>query len=272
MIRPGVSSYAFGWAVNAGGFTPEMLLDFAVTQDLRVIQFGDHLPLHKLTRVALDSLGASAKKMGVEIETGARGLTREHLETYVAISEILGARLLRFVIDGSGYKPSLNEVAEIVRCALPRLRQAGVTLGIENHDRIPCTALRKLVDKIGDEHVGICLDTANSLGAGEGIGEALECLSPVCVNLHVKDFAITRLPYLMGFTVTGRPLGEGMLPLHAVLSTVSRYKRCRTAVVETWPPPEPEPPRTLEKEREWAVRSIRVLSEALKTLGLPNSN
>jgi sugar phosphate isomerase/epimerase len=262
-MKPGVSSYAFGWAVNAGRFTPDRLLDFALEHQLPVVQFGDHVPLHLLQAAELDRLAARAREAGVEIQTGARRLTAEHLETCLTIARRLGARLLRFVIDEGDYQPPPDGIASLLRNALPSLASAGVTLAIENHDRFPCATLRRLVDDLDSPQVGICLDTANSLGAGEGIAEVLAQLAPVCVNLHLKDFAIARLPYLMGFTVTGRPLGEGMLPLAQVLATVARHDRCRTAVVETWPPPEAEISATLAKELDWAIRSVQVLRAAL---------
>jgi sugar phosphate isomerase/epimerase len=88
------------------------------------------------------------------------------------------------------------------------------------------------------------------------------------VNLHVKDFAIERLPYLMGFTVTGRALGEGMLPLDRVLAAVDAHGRCSTAVVELWPPPEADTTATLAKEMRWAKQSVDVLRQALARLEL----
>jgi len=262
-MKPGVSSYAFGWAVNAGDFTPDGLLDFAIQQGVTVIQFGDHVPLHRLEPAVLDRLAARAREAGVEMETGARGLTPAHLAAYIAVSQRLGARLLRFVVDESGYEPGVEEMTGVLRDALPALHQAGLTLGLENHDRVPCAVLRRLVDDLDSERVGICLDTANSFGAGEGVREVLGELAPVCVNLHVKDFAVTRLPHLMGFTITGRPLGEGMLQLTKVLEAVARHRRCDTAVVETWTPPESEMPATLAKEKDWAIRSVRALRAAL---------
>ncbi len=36
---------------------------------------------------------------------------------------------------------------------------------------------------------------------------------PFTVNLHVKDFIIQRVGHQMGFTVTGTPLGKGMIQL-----------------------------------------------------------
>jgi sugar phosphate isomerase/epimerase len=267
-MRLGVSSYAFGWAVAAGPaaprpFTPDTLLGFAVAQRVPVIQFGDHVPLHLLGDADLDAFAARARAAGIAVETGARGLTAAHLPRFVAVSQRLGARVLRFVIDARDYEPTAAEVTAIVRDALPALRAAGVTLALENHDRFPCAVLRGVVDAVGDPHVGICLDTANSLGAGEGIGEVLRELAPVCVNLHVKDYAITRLPYLMGFTVEGRALGTGQLPLARTLAAVAAGGRCTTAVVETWVPPETDHAATLAKELRWAETSVAALRTAL---------
>jgi 3-oxoisoapionate decarboxylase len=276
-MRAGLSSYAFGWAVAtpsppaACPFTPDTLLDCAVAHQVPVIQFGDNLPLHLLDAAELDALAARARDRGIAIETGARGLTAAHLQQYIEVSRRLDARLLRFVIDGAGYTPAIDDVIQLVREALPALRAARIVLGIENHDRFPSALLRGLIDEIGSEHVGICLDTANSLGAGEGIGEVLPLLAPVCVNLHLKDFAITRLPYLMGFTVAGRSLGQGQLPIDRVLSAVAEHGRCDTAVLELWTPPEPEITATIAKEARWAEESLGVLRAAISRLP-PSSN
>jgi sugar phosphate isomerase/epimerase len=249
-MRLGVSSYAFGWAVAHRGFAEADLLAFAVAHRVPVIQFGDHVPLHTRTDAELDAFAARARAAGVAIETGARGLTSAHLARYI-------------VIDGPGHEPTAADVVATIRAALPALRATDVVLGIENHDRFPCATLRRIIDDVADPRVGVCLDTANSLGAGEGIGEVLTQLAPVCVNLHVKDYAIARVPYLMGFTVTGRALGEGSLPLAFVLAAVALHGRCTTAVVETWPPPEPELADTLAKELRWAESSTAALRAAL---------
>jgi sugar phosphate isomerase/epimerase len=276
-MQLGVSSFAFGWAVSTPSppaphlFDANALLAFAAGHHVPVIQFGDNLPLHAMEDGALMEFARRAHSHRIAIETGARGLTPEHLHRYSELSQRVDARLLRFVIDGQGYEPAADEVIAIIRGALPALRAANVVLGIENHDRFPGAVLRRLIDDVDSENVGVCLDTANSLGAGEGIGEVLRQLAPVCVNLHVKDFAIERLPYLMGFTVSGRSLGEGMLPLQTVLATVERHGRCQTAVVELWTPPEPEITATLAWEADWAVASVNRLRAALDSSGTPGT-
>lgn len=270
-MQLGLSSFAFGWAIATHGsasFTADTLLDFAVAHEVPVIQFGDNLPLHSFAPAALDGLARQAKERNIAVETGARGLTEEHLHRYIGISQRLDARLMRFVVDTSDYEPSVDSIVAIVRNALPALHTARLTLGIENHDRLPCATLRRLMDTIDDANVGICLDTANSLGAGEGLREVLHHLAPVCVNLHLKDFAIERLPYLMGFTVSGRSLGTGQLPLDETLRSVVKHGRCATAVIELWVPPESDPEATITKEAAWAAQSIETLRSALAGLAV----
>lgn len=257
----GLSSYTYGWAV-ADPHQPldeQALLDRTLRFGLNTLQFGDNLPLHRLSPERLEALRERASAEGVRLEAGARGLRPDHLRRYVELAGWLGAPLLRFVIDERGYEPPLAEVVAIIRGALPLLREHGVTLGIENHDRFKAADLARLVETVADERVGICLDCANSLGAGEGLAWVVDRLAPHTVNFHVKDFGIVRLPHLMGFLVEGRPAGQGMLDLPWVLDQLARYGRCRSAVLELWPPPEPDPAATLEKEARWVEESVGYL-------------
>jgi 3-oxoisoapionate decarboxylase len=264
-MQLGISSYAFGWAVGVPShpppcaFTEHDLLEFARAFELSVVQFGDHVPLHSFEPDRLDALRTAAQRAGVTLEIGARGMSAEHLTRYLEFARQLHSPLLRFVIDGPQLEPDTDEIVAIARNAVPLLTAANVTLGIENHDRFPARVLRRIIERIGSKHVGICLDTANSLGAGEGLGHVLDQLAPLVVNLHVKDFAISRVPYAMGFTVSGRPAGRGMLDVPALLDTIAAHGRCRSAVLETWTTPEPAIADTVTKERRWAEESIAYL-------------
>lgn len=129
-------------------------------------------------------------------------------------------------------------------------------LGIENHDRFPAATLREMVENAGSDRIGVCLDTANSLGAGEGLDTVLRELGPLTLNLHIKDFHIARVPYLMGFTVEGRPAGAGQLDVPRLLTGFTPFHRCETTVLELWTPPEAEIERTVAKEESWAAQSL----------------
>lgn len=259
----GLSSYTYGWAVGAGLSDPasaldEMgLLDRCGEHGMSLLQIGDNLPLHTFTEDRLDLLAARARREGVRLEVGARCLTLENIARYTSIARRVGARLIRFVIDDAGYHPTPEHVTTLLREALPQLD--GLTLGIENHDRFPAAVLRQILSAVASDRVGICLDTANSLGAGEGLETVVRELAPWTVNLHVKDFHVERVPHLMGFHITGRPAGAGLLDIPALLRQLTPEGRCETAVLELWTPPEPTLHGSIAKEAQWAEQSIRHL-------------
>jgi len=119
--------------------------------------------------------------------------------------------------------------------------------------------LRETIDAAGSDRIGVCLDTANSFGAGEGIDTVLAALAPLAVNLHIKDFHIERVPWLMGFWVTGRPAGRGFLDVPALLAQLAPFGRCHTAILELWTPPEAQLADTIAKEAAWAAESLDFL-------------
>jgi len=112
---------------------------------------------------------------------------------------------------------------------------------------------------VASDRIGVCLDTANSLGAGEGLDTVLRELGPLTVNLHIKDFHVTRVPHLMGFNVDGRPAGKGFLDVPRLLQQLAPFQRCETAVFELWTPPELRLEDTIAKEGDWAVQSLEFL-------------
>jgi sugar phosphate isomerase/epimerase len=168
------------------------------------------------------------------------------------------------VTDQDHYEPLLADLTSLLRNAAPVLAAARVTLGLENHDRLRAFDLRRLIDDVGSPHVGICLDTANSFGAGEGLEYIAEILAPVTVNLHVKDVAIRRLPHLMGFVIQGCPLGEGCLPIHRLLDQLRDFGYQGSVILEAWHPPEPDEPSTVAGELASAERSISTLKQWLE--------
>src|SRR5687768_1165868 len=115
-MQLGVSSYAFGWAVGVPGFPPPSpftehdLLEFARKSGLRVVQIGDHIPLHTFEAARIAALGNAAIRDGLTLELGARGLTADHLKRYLALACQLHSPLIRFVIDGPNYEPESEDV------------------------------------------------------------------------------------------------------------------------------------------------------------------
>jgi sugar phosphate isomerase/epimerase len=263
----GISSYTFGWSIGVPGFPGQTtfderdLLSKVLDYDLRCLQIGDNLPVHTFTELRKESLKLNLQRYDVRLELGAAGLTDEHLRLYIELASYFNSPLLRFVIDRDEYKPSGENVISILRNALPVLKNADVTLGIENHDRFRVKELATIMDAVGSSSVGICLDCANSLGAGEGIEWVVQVLAPYTVNFHIKDFSIKRLSHKMGFIVTGARVGNGMLDIHSMIDKLNEYKRCQSAILEQWVPLCNTLDDTATEERLWADQGINYLKQ-----------
>ena len=266
-MKLGISSYTYTWNVGVPGFEPasprreQELVGRARSLGVTLVQIADNLPLERFSKDRLNDLKALAETSGVSLEVGARGMTGERLETYLEIAAGLGSPLLRFVIDGPDFRPGTGEVVRIIRSALPELEKRKVILALENHDRFSSGEFREIMEETGSESVGICLDSVNSMGAGEGIESVTLHLAPYTVNLHIKDFQVRRLSHMMGFTVEGRPAGGGQLPIAWMLNQLT--ERCTSAILELWTPPEAAFRDTLEKEKRWAELSIAHLKKTV---------
>ncbi|MDX2302539.1 MAG: TIM barrel protein [Microscillaceae bacterium] len=270
----GMSSFTYGWNIGTPEYRPPLgwtesdLVDVVCRFGFNCLQIGDNLPLHTFSVERMVVLKNKCQQHAIRLEIGAREMTEENLILYLDLCQSLEVPLLRFVIDAKTFEPTEDEIIALLKNALPELEKKQITLGIENHDRFKAKNLSGIMDKIGHEKVGICLDCANSLGAGEGLEHITNWLAPHTVNLHLKDFKIQRLSHQMGFIVEGAPLGQGMLDLNFLSESLFKYGRCQSVILEQWVVPESEEKTTLEKEKTWANESIRRLSEFSKSLKL----
>jgi sugar phosphate isomerase/epimerase len=235
------------------------LLDRAAQLGVRVVQFADNLPLDALSPAELDALEQRALAGGFQIEVGARGLALDHLRCYLRLAERFRSPILRVVVDTAAQRPSEEAVIETARALAPELERAGVCLALENHDRFPVRTLARIMERVNSSRLGICLDTVNSFGALEGPDVVVAALGPWTVNLHVKDFAIARASHKLGFTVEGRPAGQGQLNVPWLLERLRAFGRDPNAILELWTPPERTWAETVAKEAAWAAASVEYL-------------
>ena len=237
-----------------------------IKQSIRIdlVQIADNLPLETMSQSELTNLRKYAAEKEVEIEMGGRGLTPEHTIKCLEAAKILDSPILRMVIDGAGYEPDLETIIKTIKQLVPEFKSRKIKLAIENHDRFKAREFEQIIQAVGNEWVGICLDSVNSMGAGEGFETVSEILIPYTINLHIKDFTIFRVSHKMGFVIEGRPAGQGMLNISGLVSTLSESGRCQSAILELWTPPEPSIEETIRKEEKWASESIDYLKHILK--------
>lgn len=267
-MKLGISSYTYTWAIGMPGLMPDGplqytgLIEKSRQLDVRLIQVADNLPLDLMKDDELEAFHQSATEEGIQLEAGARGMTEANLEKYIRIAEVIRSPILRYVIDGPGFTPGIDDIVKIIKNALPALKEKNIILALENYERLKASDFAGIVEKIGSDHVGICLDSVNSLGAGEGLETVVEMLGPMTVNLHIKDFCIQRLDHKMGFLIVGRPAGEGMLNVPWLLDHVG--ERCQSAILEQWTPPEKKLEDTIVKEDVWARKSMLYLKDLIE--------
>ena len=266
----GISTYSFPWSFGVEDFVPAKpfnykdLLLAAAEKNIKYVQFGDNYPLHVLPGNELENLVKLADELQINVQVGTNGLTVLNVNNYLVIARKVKSPFLRIVIDNDDYRPTEEEIISILKGLIPALLQANVQLLLENHDRFKAKTLKQIIENTDPKWIGICLDTANSLGAGEGIGEVIEILSPYTVNLHIKDFKIRRLKHKMGFDVSGCAAGDGMLDIPRLLKEIGKHGKCETATLELWSKPDQTIEQTIQKEKKWADKSIDYLKTLIK--------
>lgn len=264
-MKLGIGSHSYGWQVGVAGHLPKNpmqpcdLVERAKQYKVGVIQVADNMPLHVLSEEMLEDFQQAAKEAKIDIEVGMRGLKIDLLERYIDLAVFFHSPILRIVMDMKDYEPSEEQVISVLKKIESKLLRNNVVLAIENHDRFTSRDLVRILNAVNPDTVGICLDTVNSMGAGEGVETIIDNLAPFTVNLHLKDFQIKRVPYLMGFIVEGCPAGKGRLNVPELLERVCQSGRNVNAILELWTPPEASILETIEKEDAWVTESINYL-------------
>jgi 3-oxoisoapionate decarboxylase len=267
-MKIGISSFTYSWSIGIPGYPPACpmtvmeLLERAALFGAGVIQIADNMPLDTLSEAELSSLNQRARALGISVEVGTRGIAPDHLKRYLDLAHQFGSPILRVVVDTAKHHPSPQEIVETLLPMQDLFETAGVTLAIENHDRFTARTFADMVERLGS-WVGICLDTVNSFGALEGPQVVVETLAPLTVNLHVKDFTIFRAGHSLGFTIEGRPAGQGKLDLPWLIGEMQRYGRNPNAILELWTPPETSLEATIAKEHRWAKESFAYLQTVI---------
>lgn len=269
-MQLGLSTYSFPWNVGVAGHLPQRqmhyseLIEFAASRDIRHLQFADNMPLHLMATKDIEEIKTLCEKHNIDIETGTRRLTKENINTYLNIAHYFKSPFLRIVIDDNDYHPDEEEVIKVINSVVPWLEEKNIVLAIENHDRFKASVLEKIILSTSKRYVGICLDTANSIGAGEGINEILPVLLPYTINLHIKDFMIERISHKMGFSVYGTAAGKGMLDIPSLIEQCNNAQNCKTATLEIWMNKDDNIESTIQKEKSWVNESINYLKKYIQ--------
>ena len=145
----------------------------------------------------LKEVARRAREMGlfVEVETG--GTDPEHLREAIDASVALGSSVLRTFVGGGldryragfeAWQMRLEEAGKNLREVEPYARKRGVKIAIENHGDVRTDELLRLVEGVGSEWIGVCLDTGNPLFLLEDPLAVAKQLAPLVFSTHIKAY------------------------------------------------------------------------------------
>jgi sugar phosphate isomerase/epimerase len=260
----GLGTYAFFWRHSDRAPAPLTLSDMLrSTQalDVDLFQICDYEPLLAFSATEVRELRSTADDLGIQLELGTRGVAEDHLATFLVLAEALGVTLVRSMIGSAGSRPSLSEAERSLRRVLPAYAAIGVDLALETYEQVPTGHLVSLIETIGSDSLGICLDPANTVAGLESPRDVVERCSPYTKNIHVKDFAFARQDGWVGFTLSGAELGTGLLDYPDELRMVNPDARGINRIVEHWLPWQGSFAETAARENAWTISSLTYMKE-----------
>jgi sugar phosphate isomerase/epimerase len=258
----GLSTYAFFWQHSDRAPRPlsvTRMLEETAALGGRVFQICDYPAIETTSDADLAEIRRVAEAAGIRLELGTRGVTPEHLRTYLDLATKLDVTFVRSMLNTADHRPSVSEAVSLLRETLPSFAERGVTIGLETYEQVATTDLVTVIEEVASPYLGVCLDPANSVARLELPSQVIDLVAPYVVNMHVKDFAFTRQAGWVGFSLVGCPLGEGLLDYDAMVETVRPDPVKVNQVVEHWLPWQGSFDQTCQLEQQWTRHAIDIL-------------
>lgn len=232
-VRLGIDTFS----LRSQGWDAFQILDYAAQLGLDNVHYSERRFLGSLSDDYLASLKRRADELGLTIEVGmlsfdkyARlfnpelGSGEQQLTDMARAAKIVGSPIVRCVLgsaeDRAGQLPFQQHVDECIRtlkAAAPVARDLGIKFAVENHGGVDFLAreLRAMIEEVGFDVVGACLDTGNPVYGGEDPVLSAEVLAPYVISTHVRDSRIWAVDD--GAMVQWAPLGQGNVDLRRIL-------------------------------------------------------
>ena len=185
-----------------------------------------------LDDTAADALRERARAASMYLE-GIVSLPRDQadlgrFEAEIRTAKRAGAEVVRTVmLSGRRYETFATAAAfrrfaesssHALSLAAPVVARHDIRLAVENHKDWRADELLAILKRVGNDHVGVCLDTGNSIALLEDPMEVVEALAPRAFTTHFKDMGVEE--YRQGFLLAEVPLGTGILDLPRVVRIV----------------------------------------------------
>lgn len=103
----------------------------------------------------------------------------------------------------------------------PIARDLGVHMNMETHEEITTFELLRLIEAVGEDVMGVVLDTLNPMQRGEHPVWAARRVAPYVRQTHIKDAYLAHVPG--GITIQARACGDGVIDFGEVLKVLAAH-------------------------------------------------
>ena len=258
----GLGTYAYFWQHSDRVAEPLSLIGaFEATraQDVGLFQICDYAPLLTMTAAEIADAAAAARDLDLVIELGTKGIEPGHLESFLRLADAFDARLVRSMLYAPESRPSLDEAERMLRTALPAYEAAGVTLALETYEQVATDDLVGLVERIGSDHLGICLDPGTSSRGWSARGTSSSSAAPPSRTSTPRTSRSPARTAGSASPTAARPWAPACTTTRTCSRPSARDERGINQIVEHWLPWQGDPETTITTEREWTRTTLEYL-------------
>ncbi len=155
--------------------------------------------------IALPRDESDVGRFEAEIQTAERAGVR------VVRTVMLSGRRYETFTSADAFRRFAESSSHSLKLAAAVVARHGVLLAVENHKDWRADELLAILKRVGNDHVGVCLDTGNSIALLEDPMDVIEALAPRSFTTHFKDMGLDE--YRDGILLAEVPLGTGVLDL-----------------------------------------------------------
>ena len=233
----GLSLFSFGYL---GGFarrehervspgpvlSVEQLISLTRVHGLRGIE----LPLARcfpgLPEDSLAQLKERVTAAGLFLSIDAEVVDEDWLPETLTVASKFGESFIRAklskTLGGNRYLTGLDhetwfaQTLQRLKHVAPLARDHGMIIAIENHQDVTSAELLRLIGEVGDDVLGVNLDTGSTLATCEDPVEFASAVAPYIRNVHLKDYRLVCGP--QGFRLVRCALGCGVVDVAKIFA------------------------------------------------------
>lgn len=177
------------------------------------------------------------------------GSPEQQIAQGLKLAQALGATAMRVVVGSARERPQIEthmaSTARVLKGMRSQIRDSGVKLALENHGGdFQAREIRSLVEDVGSDILGVCLDSGNPLWMLEDPHSTLEILGPFTINSHLRDTAVWRVPE--GVAVRWVNMGDGNVGIDEWIKTLLRMHPGLAITIENIVSPAPRVMRVFD--------------------------